>query len=76
MFPCATPSAYSADMAVDRGQDLGLLVAGYVMAFVLPIGGLVTGFALSERRTGHALVIVMLSVFMGAAWFLLAVRMA
>ena len=51
-----------------ESEYLGLLAAGYVMAFVLPIGGIVVAFALSERRTGHAVVMAMLSVFVVFAW--------
>jgi hypothetical protein len=59
-------------VVVERQPEyLGLLAAGYVMAFVLPIGGIVVAFALSERRLGHAVAIVMLSVFMTFAWLLL-----
>ena len=51
------------------GPDhLGLLVAGYARAFVLPVGGVVAAFALSERRTGHAVVIAFLSVWLGLFW--------
>jgi hypothetical protein len=59
---------------VEREPEyLGLLAAGYVMALVLPIGGIVVAFVLSDRLTGHAVAIVMLSVFMAFAWFLLLV---
>lgn len=45
------------------------------MAFMLPIGGIVAGFALAESRTGHAVIIAMLSVWSGLAWFALASSM-
>lgn len=51
-----------------QDEYLGLVAAGYVMAFVLPIGGLVMAFVLSERRTGHAAVMAVLSVFAVLAW--------
>ena len=55
--------------AATRQPDyLGLVAAGYVMAFALPIGGLVVGFLLCEKRTGHAIVMLMLSVWVGALW--------
>lgn len=49
--------------AMDRRDDyLGLIVAGWTMAFVLPVGGLVTGFVLADRRTGHAIGMILVSV--------------
>lgn len=56
-----------------KPEYLGLLAAGYVMAFVLPIGGLVVAFLLSERRLGHAMAIGCLSALSGMAWFWLLV---
>ena len=49
-------------------EYLGLVLAGYVMAFVLPIGGLITGFLLCEKRTGHAVAMILLSVWSGMFW--------
>ena len=58
-------------------EYLGLLVAGYTMAFVLPIGGLVVALVLGERRgLGHMLAIAFLSVIVGMAWFALILRAA
>lgn len=54
--------------APPRPEYLGLLVAGYVMAFVLPIGGLVVALVLSERRLGHAMAMACLSVVCGFGW--------
>jgi hypothetical protein len=43
-----------AAMSDSRDDYLGLVVAGWTMAFVLPIGGIVAGLALANRRPGHA----------------------
>lgn len=56
-----------------KPEYLGLLAAGYVMAFVLPVGGLVVAFLMSEKRLGHAMAIACLSVICGFGWFLLLV---
>jgi len=65
-------SAYSDAMsqtAIQRQPDyLGLVAAGYVMAFVLPVGGFVIGCLLCEKRTGHAIVMLMLSVWSAMFW--------
>lgn len=49
---------------MDNGRDgyLGLVVAGWVMALCLPIGGIITSVVLDKRRPGHALGIGMVSV--------------
>lgn len=39
----------------NRDDYLGLVAAGWVMAFCLPIGGIVVGLLLADRRPGHAL---------------------
>lgn len=58
--------------AVQRQPDyLGLVAAGYVMAFVLPIGGIIVGLLLSEKRTGHAVVLCFLSTLIGIGYALL-----
>ena len=49
-------------------EYLGLLAAGYVMAFVLPVGGVVVAFVLSEKRLGHAVAMAVLSVLAGFFW--------
>jgi len=49
----------------------GLLIAGYTMAFVLPIGGLIAGIVIANRRLGHGMVIACLSTLIGFAWALL-----
>lgn len=55
-----------------QSDYLGLLVAGYTMAFVLPIGGLVVAFVLGDRRgLGHPMAIACLSVICGFGWFFL-----
>jgi hypothetical protein len=54
---------------------VGLVVAGYVMAFVLPVGGFIAGFALSGRRTGHALAVLTIS-FVSALFWLVALTTA
>lgn len=57
--------------ATDRAPDsehLGLVTAGYVMAVLLPIGGLIAGLVLDRRRPGHALGIIFLSVGVMAAY--------
>ena len=45
-----------------RDSHLGLVLAGWVLAFHLPVGGLVAGFLLVERRPGHAAGIIAASV--------------
>lgn len=50
---------------------LGLLIAGYTMAFVLPIGGVIAGIAIANRRLGHGMAIACLSTLVGAGWVLL-----
>lgn len=56
----------------DRDAYLGIVLAGWVMAFVLPIGGLIAGFLLGERRTGHAVGMVAVS----SVWILVGVYLA
>lgn len=46
----------------DRDAYLGIVLAGWVMAFVLPIGGIIAGFLLGERRRGHAVGMIVVSV--------------
>jgi hypothetical protein len=54
----------------EREPDyLGLLAAGYVLAFAFLVGGVVMAFVLSERRTGHAVAMAFLSVLVGFFWF-------
>ena len=65
---------YRAGVDTDkRDAYLGLVLAGWVMAFCLPIGGLIACFLLSERRTGHAVGMGAVSVvlMLAAAWFYL-----
>ena len=49
-------------MTDSRDDYLGLVVAGWTMAFVLPVGGLVTAFALADRRSGHAAGMAVVSI--------------
>jgi hypothetical protein len=55
-------------------EHLGLLAAGYVMAFALPIGGLVVGCLMVDKRPGHGVAMLMLSVwsFMLLAWLVVS----
>lgn len=48
-------------MTANRDAYLGLVVAGWVMALYLPLGGLVVGFTLVDRRPGHATGILVVS---------------
>lgn len=59
-------------MTRDRDAYLGIVLAGWVMAFCLPVGGLVAGFLLGDRRPGHARGIVAVS----SVWILAAALVA
>lgn len=63
-----TTNATSRDMT-------GLLIAGYTMAFVLPIGGAITGIAVANCRLGHGMAITCLSTLVGVAWVLLVLEL-
>lgn len=55
-------------------DSTGLLVAGWVMLFVLPIGALIVGIALANKRIGHAVALTFLScleMFLGVVILLL-----
>lgn len=57
----------------DRDAYLGIVLAGWVMAFTLPIGGIIAGFLLGERRPGHAVGMIVVSlVWILGAVFLVA----
>lgn len=56
-------------------EGLGLLIAGYVMAFVLPIGGIIAGIAIANRRLGHGMAIALLSTSVAIAWVLLILEL-
>lgn len=57
-------------MTADRDAYLGLVVAGWVMAFCLPIGGLIVGCLLLSRRPGHGVgVVVVSAVGLAVAFF-------
>lgn len=63
-------------MSSGRGEHLGLLVAGYVMLVVFPLGALITGFAVVERRLGHGLFLVSAGMAMVLLYGWLAVSIA
>lgn len=63
-----TTAATSKDMT-------GLLIAGYTMAFVLPIGGVIAGIAVANRRLGHGMAIACLSTLVGLGWVLLVLAL-
>lgn len=48
------------------------MLAGWVLAFHLPVGGLVAGFLLVERRPGHAAGIIAASIVttLTLVWFI------
>lgn len=56
-----------------RDEYLGLVVAGWILAFYLPVGGLICGFFLVNRRDGHAFGIVGVSVLAVLAYVFLVV---
>jgi hypothetical protein len=58
-----------------RGSDdyLGLVLAGWVMAFALPVGGVVTAVLLQHRRPDHALRMLLVSVLSGVVAVVLGV---
>lgn len=43
-------------------EYLGLVMAGYVLAFVLPICGFIAAGLLDKRRPGHSLAIAFISL--------------
>lgn len=45
-----------------RDAYLGLVAAGWVLTFTVPVGGLVIGSLLVGRRDGHALAMLSISV--------------
>jgi hypothetical protein len=59
-----------------RDQYLGIILAGWTMAFVLPIGGLVASLLLADRRAGHAVGMGAVSVawMLGAWWLYVTTR--
>jgi hypothetical protein len=61
---------------MDKDRYLGIVLAGWVMAFVLPVGGLVAAMLLAERRTGHAVGMgaVSLAWMLGAWWWYVTTR--
>jgi hypothetical protein len=54
-------------------QHPGLVVAGYVMLFVLPPGAVVAGVVLDKSHPGHAVALSMLGVLVMLGWALLLV---
>ena len=56
-----------------RQDHPGVVVAGYVMLFVLPPGALIAGLVLDKSRPGHAVALTMLGVLVMLAWALLIV---
>lgn len=63
-------------MGDGRGEHLGLLVAGYVMLLLFPIGAVIAGFAVIERRVLHGVVLSFLGTLMAAFYFWAAVNAA
>lgn len=57
---------------MNRDAYLGIVLAGWVMAFTLPVGGIVAGFLLATRRPGHAAGMIVVST----GWLLVAVGFA
>jgi hypothetical protein len=49
-------------MSDGRDEYLGIVLAGWVMALCLPVGGIVACVLLDKRRPGHALGIGLVSV--------------
>lgn len=60
-------------MSQNEQEHLGLVVAGYVMLFVLPPGAVVAGIVLDKKRPGHAVALSMLGVLVMLGWALLLV---
>lgn len=58
-----------------RDDYLGFVFAGWVLALVLPIGGIVASFVLADRRPGHAAGILLASLaWLATAFILLVLR--
>lgn len=57
---------------VDRDAYLGIVLAGWVMAFTLPIGGIVAGALLAQRRPDHAGGMLTVAIVMLVAVIILA----
>lgn len=58
----------------ERDQYLGLVVAGWILTFHLPVAGIICGFFLVNRRDGHAfamLTVATLALVAGAVLFVL-----
>lgn len=56
-----------------RDQYLGLVVAGWIFTFHLPVAGIICGFFLVNRRDGHALAMIAFALLELLALFLLVV---
>lgn len=51
-----------------QDRYLGLVVAGWVLAIYLPVGGIIAGLFLITRRPGHGIGVLALSML----WFVVA----
>lgn len=64
-------------MTEGRGDiHAGLLVAGWVMLFVFPIGTVVTGFVIAEHRLINGLLMCFLGTLASMVWVWFVVSVA